>query len=83
MGVTGVSNHTTLKKHPNTTDISDSIKGALKRSWYDDANLKVTATGGKVQLSGTVHAWADRQMAASAAWSAPGTTDVENNIVVS
>ncbi len=64
------------------TDISESIKHALNRSWYDDDKVKVTATGGKVQLSGTVHAWADRQMAAATAWAKPGTTAVENNIAV-
>ncbi len=82
MGVTGVSNQTTIKTRPNTNDISESIKHALNRSWYDDDKVKVTATGGKVQLSGTVHAWADRQMAAATAWAAPGTTAVENNIAV-
>lgn len=82
MGVTGVSNQVAIKTRPNTADISENIKTALHRSWYDDDKVKVTATGGKVQLSGTVHAWADRQMAASTAWAAPGTTSVENNIAV-
>lgn len=83
MGVRGVSNHVSIKARADTADISDTIMSALNRSWYSFEKVKVTATGGKVQLSGTVHAWADRQMAASAAWSAPGTISVENNIAVS
>lgn len=82
MGVTGVSNQITVKTRPNTGDISEKIRHALHRSWYDDENVKVTAKGGVVELTGTVHAWGDRQMAGLAAWAAPGTTSVQNNIAV-
>jgi osmotically-inducible protein OsmY len=79
-GVTGVANLTTIKLRPNTTNISDDIMHALHRSWYFDDNIKVSADGGKVRLTGTVDSWSDREMAASTAWAAPGTTAVENNI---
>ena len=83
MGVTGVSNQITVKTRPNVGDISEGIRHALHRSWYDDDNVKVTAKDGKVELTGTVHGWADRQMAGMTAWAAPGTTSVQNNIAVS
>ena len=83
MGVTGVSNQITVKMRPNVGDISEGIRHALHRSWYDDDNVKVTAKDGRVELTGTVHGWADRQMAGMTAWAAPGTTSVQNNIAVS
>ncbi len=83
-GVTGVANEISVKLRPNTATISDDIQHALHRSWYfDDDNVKVSADGGKVHLTGTVDSWLDRQTAAATAWSAPGTTSVENDIRVS
>jgi osmotically-inducible protein OsmY len=35
----------------------------------------------RVILGGTVRSWAERREADQAAWSAPGVTDVVNNIV--
>lgn len=83
-GVTGVANQLSIKVRPNTTTISDDIMHALHRSWFfDKNNIKVSADGGKVHLTGKVDTWLDRQTAASTAWSAPGTTSVENDILVS
>ena len=82
MGVTGVSNQITVKTRPNVGDISEKIRHALHRSWFDDDNIKVSAKGGMVELTGTVHTWADRQTAGLAAWAAPGATAVQNNIAV-
>ena len=79
-GVTGVSNQIEIKTRPNTANISNSIMHALHRSWLDDDNIKVSADGGKVRLTGTVDSWRDRQMAGSTAWAASGTTSVENDI---
>ena len=82
-GVVGVSNQTTIKPRVNITNVSDDITHALHRSWFFDPKMiGVTADGGKVRLSGTVHSWHDRQVAADTAWAAPGATDVENDIAV-
>ena len=48
----------------------------------DARNIKVTAVGGRVTLAGTVRSWDEREEARSAAWSAPGVTDVVNDIGV-
>ena len=56
---------------------------ALHRSWFDDDNIKVSADGGKVRLTGTVASCSDRQMAGSTAWAGSDTTSVENDIRIS
>jgi len=82
-GVTGVSNEITIKPKPNTSNIKDKIMVALDRSWFDPATINVTAQGGRVTLTGKVNSWYERDEAGSAAWAAPGTTSVENDIYVS
>ena len=81
--VVGVSNKITIKPQVNVSQISDDIMHALHRSWFfDPVTVTVTAKDGKVVLGGTVHGWHERQVAAGTAWSAPGVTEVENNLEV-
>lgn len=82
-GVLGVSNQTTIKPHVDTSNLSDDITHALHRSWFfNPDNVHVRSDGGKVVLSGTVHSFDERQIAARTAWSAPGATSVVNDIAV-
>lgn len=81
-GVVGVSNETTIKPNVDTRNISDDIKHALNRSWLEAKTVHVSAEGGRIKLTGTVHSMHDRLMAGDAAWAAPGATHVENNIAV-
>ena len=83
-GVKGVSNNITLKPSAKSAEVKDVIEKALKRNAeIDAAKVMVTTEGGKVTLAGTVGSWDERQEASSAAWSAPGVTGVENDLVVS
>jgi len=83
MGVIGVSNQILLKPGVSANDVRNDIEKALHRSWYYDPNtIHVAAHGGKVTLTGTVSTWNARQLAGSAAWSAPGATSVDNEIAV-
>ncbi len=82
-GVVGVSNHISIKPRVNVENVSDAIMHALHRSWFfDPRTINVSANGGKVRLSGTAPSLHDRQVAAATAWTAPGVTDVENDIAV-
>lgn len=82
-GVVAVSNQISIKPHVNTAGLSDNIMHALHRSLaFDPTTVHVRADGGKVVLTGTVHSFSERQVAAETAWSAPGATSVENDIEV-
>jgi osmotically-inducible protein OsmY len=81
-GVVGVTNDVTVKSRVDTLNVRDDINRALHRSWFDPSNVKVTADGGKVKLSGTVHSWSERRMAGTTAWAAPGATVVENDLII-
>jgi osmotically-inducible protein OsmY len=81
-GVTGVSDQLTITPRLNATDIGRNITKALHRAWYDPKTINVSATGGKIELSGTVHSWHDREEAETTAWAAPGATSVLNNITI-
>lgn len=81
-GVIGVSDNITITPRSDAHDISGDIRVALHRSWFAPDTVHVTAEGGKVKLTGTVDTPSERRIAASTAWSAPGTTFVENQLVV-
>ena len=81
-GVIGLSNEMTIRPKPNASNIRDKIMIALGRSWIDPVSIKVFANYGKVKLTGNVNSWHEYNEAASAAWAAPGTTSVENEISV-
>ena len=81
-GVVGVSNLITIRQKPDTAKIKGDIMIALDRSWFNPASITVSATGGKVTLTGSVDSWYERDEAGSTAWAAPGTTSVQNEIAV-
>jgi osmotically-inducible protein OsmY len=81
-GVVGVSNQTSIKPRIDTLNISQDITHALHRSSADPGTVTVSAEGGRVRLTGTVHSAHERLVAGQTAWSAPGATSVENHIAI-
>lgn len=82
-GVLGVSNLLDVRNLPTSRDVKDRIMAAFKRQAdFDAGTVTVVTDGGTVRLGGKVRAWNERGIAERAAWSAPGVTKVEDNIVV-
>ena len=80
-GVFTIYNSISLKPQPSIERVKEKVQEALQRQATEDANsIKVETAGGKVTLSGHATSWQSIQDAASAAWAAPGVTDVVQNI---
>ena len=82
-GVTGVTNKIEVRPKVTPQEVKGKIEEALRRSAELDARrIIVEVEGSTVKLYGGVSSWAEREEAERAAWSAPGTTMVENHILV-
>jgi osmotically-inducible protein OsmY len=82
-GVAGVANLIRLNSPVPIAEVKDKIQKALHRSADLDASrITVHTDGGKVVLSGKVHAWYERDIVERAAWSAPGVTEVQDHILI-
>jgi osmotically-inducible protein OsmY len=84
-GVRGVTNLITVRPRtgPSPEELKRKISEALVRNAETDASrIRVEVVGDRVVLSGKVRSWAERQEAERSAWSAPGVTSVDNNIVI-
>lgn len=82
LGVLRVSNQITIKPRANALNVSDDIRKALHRSWFDPRTVTVTADGGTIRLAGSVYSWHERQVAVDTAWAAPGAAKVVNDLVI-
>ncbi len=64
-------------------EIKHKIEAAFQRQARIDArHVSVQASGAEVILRGEVGSWAERDQAERTAWSAPGVTQVRNEIAV-
>ena len=83
-GVRGVTNNIMITaKRVSSHDVSKSIKEALERRADRTADrINVETLGSVVTLTGTVTSFGDRRAAEGAAWSAPGVSDVLDELAV-
>lgn len=82
-GVVGVDNRITLRPRVNVVDIQQSIEEALKRNAEVDArSIRIKVDGSVVKLEGRVHFWREREIAERAAWSVPGVSKVEDQLLI-
>jgi osmotically-inducible protein OsmY len=83
-GVAGVTNDIKIKPRVSVPDVKQQIENALKRSAEVEAKaIRVTVReGGNILLEGRVHDWLERGAVESAAWSAPGVTNVEDRLTI-
>jgi osmotically-inducible protein OsmY len=81
--VTGVTNNIKVQPKISPTEVKAKIEEALRRSAELDARrINVEVDGSTVRLYGGVSSWAEKDEAERAAWSAPGTENVESHIIV-
>lgn len=83
LGVTGVSNNTTIKSNSMEAIEKADIESALNRSWaFDDSDISVKVSGHRATLTGTVDSLYQKDEAGRIAWNAPGVWSVDNELIV-
>jgi osmotically-inducible protein OsmY len=83
LGVKGVTNLIKVKQTSTVSTVKANIEAAFERNAEIDASqLTVEAREGVVTLIGRVRSWSEREQAEAAAWSAPGVSDVSNQLIV-
>jgi osmotically-inducible protein OsmY len=67
----------------SSSTVKKEIEAALlRRARTDGQNISVEVDGGVVTLRGSVHTWAERELARQSAWGTPGVTSVLDNLTL-
>lgn len=87
IGVKSIDNQIKVKPQQaiiTSTEVKDKILKEFERNAILDAQgIQVETSGSKITLKGTIHSWAEQKEATRAAWSIPGVTQVENQLMLS
>lgn len=82
-GVTSVRNSIRIQPSLAPENIKHRIEDAFRRLAQVDADrITVATAGSEVTLRGEVRSWSERDQAMRTAWSAPGVTNVKNELAV-
>ena len=82
-GVTNVISHITVRPHADRLVVKEDIEAALLRQAQKESDgVTVSVSGSEVTLTGQVHSWAEKLAVSSAAWCAPGVTQVRDSLVI-
>lgn len=83
IGVRGITNLIKIEPKIEPSEVKRKISAAFHRSATLDAGkIEIETTGNTVTLKGIVHSLAEKRDAETAAWAAPGVTEVKNELVV-
>ncbi|MGA9725019.1 MAG: BON domain-containing protein [Candidatus Binatus sp.] len=82
-GVKGVRNAIAIEPKVMPTEVRSQIEGAFRRNAQIDARqISIEVADRQVILRGTVRSWAELHEAETAAWAAPGVSEVDNRLTV-
>jgi len=82
-GVVSIRNSIRIEPSLVADNIKHRIEDAFRRIAQVDADhIVVDTQGSEVTLRGEVRSWAERDQAQRTAWSAPGVTNVKNELAV-
>ena len=82
-GVKGFSDQITIKPTVTTRAVKADIEAALNRRATRDAKkISVRVDGAEVTLTGTVHSYAEREIATNSAWGTPGVRNVVDDMTL-
>jgi osmotically-inducible protein OsmY len=83
MGVKGVSNMVEIAPRVRASDVEKKLQAALARqAQREGQHIQISVNGSQVALHGRVHSFAEYHAVRNAAWSVPGVTSVQNDLVV-
>jgi osmotically-inducible protein OsmY len=83
-GVRNVKDHIEIVYDADPVDVAVRVQDALDR-WsliLDDSSVYVSTDDDVVTLAGHVASWAEHDAVVSAAWMAPGVTDVRDDMLI-
>jgi osmotically-inducible protein OsmY len=82
-GVVGITDNIQLKTLPTPGNLPKRIHDALTRQAMGEARrIKISVAGSVVTLRGHVHSWAERGSAEGTTWSAPGVSQINNQLTI-
>lgn len=82
-GVVSVRNSIKIRPSIAPQNIKERIEASFRRLAQVDADrIVVDTSGSEVYLRGEVRSWSERDSAQRSAWSAPGVTNVRNELTV-